>query len=198
VQGVQPGRVRDTPCPGRPGGWDRAPVPVDAIKRFNAEGITGLVDQPNGHRRERLSEAEQAILVNRILRGPDPDWNEPCAWTLPDPWRFIEARFVKTMAPQSMSRVVRRLGLSRQKARPVHPQKNPKAAEAFQKRGLLAALLIPARISEASTWTISPLAMLATTLACTVRWKMWRKHPAPQRLRMRVSVEWSGSASCRP
>jgi transposase len=48
------------------------------------------------------------------------------------------------MCPQSMSRVVRRLGLSRQKARPVHPQKNPKAAAAFEKRshGSVAAGLV--------------------------------------------------------
>lgn len=107
----------------------------DAIKRFNADGIAGLVDRPKGHRRERLSEAEQAILVYRILRGPDPDQGEPCAWTLADLCRFIEARFNKTMCPQSMSRVVRRLGFSRQKARPLHPQKDAKAAAAFQKRG---------------------------------------------------------------
>jgi hypothetical protein len=35
------------------------------------------------------------------------------------------------MCPQSMLRVVRRLGL---KARPVHPRRNPRAAEAFAKR----------------------------------------------------------------
>jgi putative transposase len=107
----------------------------DAIKRFNAEGIAGLADRPKGHRRERLSDAEQAILINSILRGPDPDRGEPSAWTLPDLCRFIEERFAKTMCPQSMSRVVRRLGLSRQKARPVHPQKKAKEAEAFQKGG---------------------------------------------------------------
>ena len=102
----------------------------DAIKRFNAEGIAGLIDRPKGHRRERLSEAEQAVLINLILRGPDPENGEPCAWTLPDLCRLIEERFDKSL---SMSRVVRRLGLSRQKARPVHPQKNPKAAAAFEK-----------------------------------------------------------------
>ena len=107
----------------------------DAIKRFNAEGIAGLTDRPKGHRRERLSEAEQAVLITRILRGPDPEKGEPCAWTLPDLCRFIEERFDKSMCPQSMSRVVRRLGLSRQKARPVHPQKKAKEAEAFPKRG---------------------------------------------------------------
>lgn len=107
----------------------------DAVKRFNAEGLAGLVDRPGGHPPERLSEAEQAVLINRILRGPDPDKGEPSSWTLPDLCRFVEARFGKTMVPQSMSRVVRRLGLSRQKARPVHPKRDPKAADRFAKRG---------------------------------------------------------------
>ena len=107
----------------------------DAIKRFNAEGLAGLVDRPYGRRPERLTEAEQAVLVNHILRGPDPDKGEPSSWTLPDLCRFIEERFTKTMCPQSMSRVVRRLGLSKQKARPVHPKRDAKAAEAFAKRG---------------------------------------------------------------
>ena len=107
----------------------------DAIKRFNAEGLAGLVDRPYGRRPERLTEAEQAILVNRILRGPDPEKGEPSSWTLPDLCRFIEERFAKTLCPQSMSRVVRRLGLSKQKARPVHPKRDVKAAEAFAKRG---------------------------------------------------------------
>ena len=32
----------------------------DAVKRFNADGLAGLVDQPHGRRPERLTEAEQA------------------------------------------------------------------------------------------------------------------------------------------
>jgi transposase len=107
----------------------------DAVLRFNAEGLAGLVDRPYGRRPERLSEAEQAVLVNRILRGPDPEKGEPSSWTLSDLCRFIEARFGKRMCPQSMSRVVRRLGLSNQKARPVHPRRDAKAAEAFAKGG---------------------------------------------------------------
>jgi transposase len=108
----------------------------DAVLRFNAEGVAGLIDRPHGGRPERLSEGEQAALIAHVLRGPDPERGEPSSWTLPDLCRFIEARFGKSMCPQSMSRVVRRLGLSRQKARPVHPQRNGKAAEAFAKGGL--------------------------------------------------------------
>ncbi len=107
----------------------------DAVVRFNAEGLAGLVDRPHGHRPEVLNDGEQAILLNRVFRGPDPERGEPSSWTLPDLCRFIEARFGKTMCPQSMSRVVRRLGLSQQKARPVHPKHDARAAEAFVKRG---------------------------------------------------------------
>lgn len=107
----------------------------DAVVRFNAEGLAGLVDRPYGRRPERLTEGEQAALVSRVLRGPDPERGEPSNWTLLDLCRFIEERFGKTMLPQSMSRVVRRLGLSRQKARPVHPKRDAKAADAFAKRG---------------------------------------------------------------
>ena len=107
----------------------------DAVARFNAEGLAGLIDRPYGRRPERLGEGERAELVAHVLRGPDPERGEPSSWTLPDLCRFIEERFGKTMRPQSMSRVVRRLGLSRQKARPVHPKRDAMAAEAFAKGG---------------------------------------------------------------
>src|ERR671913_560641 len=106
----------------------------DAVVRFNVEGLAGLVDRPHGRRAEVLSEGEQAMLVHRVLVGPDPERGEPSSWTLPDLCRFLEERFGKTMGPQSLSRVVRRLGLSRQKARPVHPKRDARAAERFAKR----------------------------------------------------------------
>lgn len=55
-----------------------------------------------------------------------------------------------------------------------------------------------ARIGVASRWTTSPLAMPAATRARTVRANTARNRSAPQRLRIRLSEEWSGSCSCRP
>lgn len=91
----------------RPAGIERQAL-CDAVKRFNAEGLLGLVDRPAGCRPARLNEGEQAVLVHHILRGSNPDRGEPASWTLLDLCRFIEARFGKTMLPQSMSRLVRR------------------------------------------------------------------------------------------
>ncbi len=107
----------------------------DAVRRYNAEGLAGLVDRPGPGRRPAMTESELALLAERIFRGPDPEVDGVSAWTLPDLCRFIAERFGKTITPQSLSRVLRREGFSYQKARPVHPKASAKARTAFEKRG---------------------------------------------------------------
>jgi transposase len=107
----------------------------DAVVRYNAEGTSGLYDRPKPGRPERLSEAEQAALAARVFRGPDPERDGVAAWTRADLCGWPEARFGKRFHPSSLSRVLERLDLSRQKARPVHPEADPKAQERFAKRG---------------------------------------------------------------
>ena len=108
----------------------------DAVVRYNAEGRAGLHDRPKGRPPRRLSSAEEAELVAAILRGPDPAVDGCCAWTRADLCRWLETNTGKTYHPSSMTRVLRRLDFSRQKARPHHPKKDPEAQEAFKKGGL--------------------------------------------------------------
>jgi transposase len=103
----------------------------DAVIRYNAQGIAGLRDRPKAGRRPRLSDAEQASLRAVILRGPDDGRD----WTLPMLCRWLEARFDKRLHPASLSRIVRRLDLSRQKTRPRHPLSDAQAQAAFAKGG---------------------------------------------------------------
>ncbi len=107
----------------------------DAVVRYNAEGLAGLHDRPKPGRPERLSEAEQAALAARVFRGPDPQREGVSAWTRADLCGWLEARFGKPFHPSSLSRVLKRLDLSRQKARPVHPDADPKAQQRFTKKG---------------------------------------------------------------
>jgi transposase len=107
----------------------------DAVVRYNGEGLAGLYDRPKPGRPQRLSEAEQAGLAARVLRGPDPERDGVCAWTRADLCSWLEERFGKVFHPSSLSRVLRRLAMSRQKARPIHPEADPKAQERFRKRG---------------------------------------------------------------
>ena len=106
----------------------------DAVLRYNAEGLAGLHDRPRGRPRRRLDAKEEAALAAVIERGPDPDADGCCAWTRADLCRWLEGEYGKTYHPSSMSRVLRRLGFSRQKARPFHPKKDPEAQAAFKKR----------------------------------------------------------------
>ena len=107
----------------------------DAVVRSNAEGLAGLYDRPKPGRPPRLSAGEQAALAARVFTDPDPDEDGVSAWTRADLGRWLEDRFEKKLHPSSLSRVLRRLDLSRQKTRPTHPQADPKAQERFQKRG---------------------------------------------------------------
>jgi putative transposase len=107
----------------------------DAVVRYTAEGPSGLHDRPKPGRPARLSEAEQAALAARVFRGPDPQRDGIAAWTRADLCGWLEARFGKAFHPSSLSRVLRRLDLSRQKTRPVHLEADPKARGRFAKRG---------------------------------------------------------------
>jgi len=105
----------------------------DAVVRYNAHGLDGLYDCWSNGRPPRLDANEQAELAAIILAGPDPEADGISAFTREDLARICEARFGKTFHPSSMSRVLRRLGFSRQKARPSHPKQDLAGMEAFKK-----------------------------------------------------------------
>lgn len=107
----------------------------DAVVRYNAEGTAGLFDRPKGHRPEVLTEGEQAALAAAVFAGPDPAVDGVCAWTREALALWISRRFGKAIHPHSLSRILRRMGMSRQKARPVHPRTDPQAQARFAKGG---------------------------------------------------------------
>jgi transposase len=107
----------------------------DAVVRYNAEGLEGLRDRPKPGRPPALTEAEQAVLLAAIFRGPDRRRDGCGDWTLPALCGWIEERFDKRLHPASLSRILRRLDLSRQKTRPLHPLADGRAKAEFAQRG---------------------------------------------------------------
>lgn len=107
----------------------------DAVVRYNGEGLVGLHDRPKGRPARRLTEDEEAALAAVILKGPDPERDGTCAWTRADLCRWMAAHLGKTYHPSSLTRVLRRLGFSRQKARASHPKRDAEAQARFQKGG---------------------------------------------------------------
>lgn len=105
----------------------------DAIKRYNAEGIAGLYDRPKPGRPRRLDSTQEGELGEIVLAGPDVEAEGVSAYTREDLARIVREKWRVSYHPGSVGRVLRRLGFSRQKARPGHPKKDPAAAEAFKK-----------------------------------------------------------------
>ena len=113
-------------------GMDRQAL-RDWVIRYNAHGLEGLYDCWGDGRPPRLDIQEQAELMRIVLAGPDPEADGISAFTREDLVRICEVRFGKTLHPTSLGRLLRRLGFSRQKARPCHPKKDQAEAEAFKK-----------------------------------------------------------------
>ena len=119
-------------------GMDRQTL-RDWVIRYNEHGVAGLCNQWKGGRRPLLTTEEQAELLAVVLAGPDPEKDGFSAFTREDLVAVAKKRFGKSMHATSMGRLLRRLGLSRQKARPSHPLKDPAAAAAFKKSPAYAA-----------------------------------------------------------
>lgn len=121
------------------GGRSRWLGPADAaglVHHFNALGIAGLSDRPRSGPRSRLGDGEQAVLKAMILRGPDPETDGVSTLRVADVCRICKERFGVENTQAGMLRVMKGLDLLHQKARPRHPQSDPAAQRAFQKRGV--------------------------------------------------------------
>ena len=106
----------------------------DAIKRLNSEGVDGLYDRPRSGRPRHLDEKQDAEIKAAVLAGPDIEAHGLSSFTLEDIRAMIAERHGAAYHIGYMGRVMKRLGVSRQKTRPSHPQKDPVAAAAFKKR----------------------------------------------------------------
>jgi transposase len=107
----------------------------DAVLRYNAEGLAGLHDRPRPGRRPRLTEERRVALRQLVLDGPEVEATGLSAWTLPELCREVEERWAVAYHPSHMGKLMRRLGLSWQKARPSHPKADAAARETFAKGG---------------------------------------------------------------
>jgi transposase len=112
----------------------------DAVIRYNAEGPSGLHDRPRSGRPEALAPGQQAALEAWVLRGPNPERDGVSAWRVVDVCAHAEeaygvrySEYGVRYSEWGMARLLKRLGLSRQKTRPRHPQGSAIERAAFKK-----------------------------------------------------------------
>ena len=113
-------------------GMDRQTL-RDWVVRYNEHGVEGLADRWGDGRPPMFTPKEQAELMRIVLAGPDPEASGLSAYTLEDLAGICEQRFGKRMHSWALGRLLKRLGFSRQKTRPSHPQKDLAAQAAFKK-----------------------------------------------------------------
>jgi transposase len=116
----------------RAAGMDRQTL-RDWLHRYNAEGIAGLRDRSRPGRPCALDEGRQAALKALILKGPKLERDGCVAWRARDLRALVERRFEVRYSESGIRRLLRGLDLSWQKARPVHPEADPRAQERFKK-----------------------------------------------------------------
>lgn len=105
----------------------------DWVHRYNAEGVGGLRDRPRPGRPCAPGEGRQAALKALVLRGPDLGRDGCVAWRARDPCVLVEERFGVRYGESGMLELLEGLDLSWQKARPIHPEADPRAQERFKK-----------------------------------------------------------------
>lgn len=120
------------------------------MTRYNAEGLTGLRNRPSPGRRPRLEATRREALRTLILDGPDVEATGLSAWTPRDVCEEVGRLWGVRYHPGHMSKIVRRLGLSRRKARPAHPKVDFDARAEFAKRGSRTRWTPPARPAPTS------------------------------------------------
>ena len=109
------------------------PALRDAILRDNAEGLAGLYNRPSPGRKPKLDAEKKAELRELILKGPDIEAEGISASTLEDLTDITKQKWGISYHRASMSRIVRKMNMSRQKSRPYNPKQDPAAAAAFKK-----------------------------------------------------------------
>ena len=105
----------------------------DAILACNEDGLAGLFDRPRSGRPCKLTAEHRAELVAIVREGPDVETEGFSAYTLEDLVRVVREKFNVSYHPESLSKLLKREKISRQKCRPYHPKADPASREAFKK-----------------------------------------------------------------
>jgi transposase len=117
-------------------GMDRQ-ILRDWVRRYNAQGIAGLVNRKAPGRKPKLSEGQMAALKAIVLAGPDPAVDGVGRWRIVDLCRWVAEHWDVHYSETGMLRLLWALDLVHRKTRPRHPHSDGKAQRAFKKGALL-------------------------------------------------------------
>ena len=105
----------------------------DWVLRFNADGPNGLVDRKAPGQPSLLKDEHRAALAHMVEDGPTPAIHGVVRWRLIDLAQWIFEEFRLSIAVQTLSRELRKMGYRKLSARPRHHAQAGGAIENFKK-----------------------------------------------------------------
>jgi transposase len=114
------------------GGMERQTL-RDWVHRYNADGLAGLADRPRPGRRPRLAEAQRSEVAAWVEDGPDLKTDGVGRWRWADLRDRIAAKFHVHLHERSVGKLRKKLNFSSMPGRPLHPQSDLEAQDAFKK-----------------------------------------------------------------
>jgi transposase len=114
-------------------GMDRQTL-RDWVHRYNADGLSGLVNQPPGGGPTcMLTKVREAELAGWVEAGPDPKEDGVVRWRRQDLRQRVADRFGVHFHKRSIGKVLRGLEFSHVSVRPCHPKADVEARQAHKK-----------------------------------------------------------------
>jgi putative transposase len=105
----------------------------DWVLRFNAHGPDGLIDRKAPGQPSLLKDEHRAALARMIEDGPMPCIHGVVRWRIVDLCQWVFQEFRISIAEQTMSRELRKMGYRKLSARPRHHAQAEGAIEDFKK-----------------------------------------------------------------
>ena len=105
----------------------------DWVHRYNEAGLEGLCDRPRCGRPACLNGAERDKLASWVEQGADLSRDGVVRYRRADLRDKVAGEFAVYVHERTIGKLLRRLGYRRLSARPLHPQTDLAAQEAFKK-----------------------------------------------------------------
>jgi transposase len=121
----------------RLGGMDRQTL-RDWVHRFNAAGLSGLIDRKAPGAAARLTADQEAEFAALVEAGPEPETDGVVRWRCIDLKALIQRRFGVHYHERTIGKLLTRLRFSHISQRPRHYGQNPEDIAAFKKSFLSA------------------------------------------------------------
>lgn len=125
----------------------------DCLRRIHKNGLGGLYDKKQSGRPKRLANEQLNELERAVEKSPQEQDLPFTMWDTKIVRKFIGDKYNVSYELRQVRNIVRKLGFSPQKPRPIHRKSSTKAQEDFKKSSRRLSGRMPKMDMRSSFWT---------------------------------------------